>query len=48
MSSSAMMQVNRSYQAGRSTPITFISGDRPLNAAATAEGLPVDDPNGHP
>lgn len=28
--------------------ITLISADQELNAAATAEGLPVDDPNQHP
>jgi predicted nucleic acid-binding protein len=28
--------------------ITLISADQELNAAATAEGLPVDDPNRHP
>jgi predicted nucleic acid-binding protein len=28
--------------------VILISADRELNAAATAEGLPVDDPNHHP
>lgn len=28
--------------------VTLISADRERNAAATAEGLPVDDPNQHP
>ncbi len=28
--------------------ITFVSADRELNAAATAEGLSVEDPNLHP
>jgi hypothetical protein len=28
--------------------VTLVSADRDLNAAATAEGLPVDDPNLHP
>jgi hypothetical protein len=32
----------------RRTPITFVSADSALNAAAMAEGLPVDDPNAHP
>jgi uncharacterized protein len=42
------LEVNRSHQAGGSGPITLISADRPLNDAAAAEGLPVDDPNLHP
>ena len=29
-------------------PISFLSADKVLNAAATAEGLSVDDPNTHP
>jgi predicted nucleic acid-binding protein len=29
-------------------PATFVSADQPLNAAAQAEGLMVDDPNAHP
>ena len=29
-------------------PLTLVSADRELNAAATAEGLVVDDPNSHP
>jgi len=28
--------------------IVFVSADNNLNAAATAEGLAVDDPNAHP
>lgn len=42
------LEVNRSHQEAGAGPITFISADRPLNDAATAEGLPVDDPNLHP
>jgi uncharacterized protein len=42
------LEVNRSHLAGGSGPVNFISADRPLNDAATAEGLPVDDPNLHP
>jgi predicted nucleic acid-binding protein len=42
------LEVNRSHQAGGSGPVTLISADRALNDAATAEGLPVDDPNLHP
>jgi uncharacterized protein len=33
---------------GQDPSLTFISGDGGLNAAATAEGLLVDDPNSHP
>ncbi len=29
-------------------PLSFLSADKVLNAAATAEGLSVDDPNDHP
>jgi predicted nucleic acid-binding protein len=42
------LEVNRSHQADGFGPITLISADRDLNAAATAEGLAVDDPNSHP
>jgi uncharacterized protein len=42
------LEVNRRHQAGGSRPVTFISADRDLNAAATAEGLPFDNPNTHP
>jgi len=31
-----------------SEPITFVSGDRNLLAAASLEGFPIDDPNLHP
>ena len=41
------LEVNRSHQAGGSGPVTLVSGDRHLNDAAAAEGLPVDDPNLH-
>lgn len=29
-------------------PLTLVSADQELNAAATAEGLAVEDPNSHP
>jgi predicted nucleic acid-binding protein len=32
----------------RQSPPTFVSADRELNAAASTEGLAVDDPNNHP
>jgi hypothetical protein len=39
---------NRSRQAGGFGPGTLISIDRDLDAAATAKGLTVDDPDSHP
>jgi hypothetical protein len=42
------LEVNRSHQADGFSPIILVSADRDLNAAATAEGLMVDDPNAHP
>ena len=41
------LEVNRIHQMAGS-PITLASADRDLNAAATAEGLAVDNPNYHP
>ena len=40
------VQVART-NAGLSS-LVFVSADTELNAAATAEGLPVEDPNAHP
>jgi predicted nucleic acid-binding protein len=42
------LEVNRFHQVGGSGPVTLVSADHALNAAATAEGLTVDDPNNHP
>jgi predicted nucleic acid-binding protein len=42
------LEVNRFHQAGGAGPVTLVSADRDLNAAAVAEGLLVDDPNLHP
>jgi uncharacterized protein len=42
------LEVNRSHQADGFAPVTLISADRDLNAAATAEGLTIEDPNSHP
>jgi len=39
---------NQALQAARLTPLVFLSADNRLNAAATAEGLIVDNPNAHP
>ncbi|MGI4792402.1 MAG: type II toxin-antitoxin system VapC family toxin [Janthinobacterium lividum] len=41
-------EVNRQALLAGLPPITFISADQELNAAASAEGLTVDDPNQHP
>jgi uncharacterized protein len=42
------LEVHRSHQADGFAPVTLISADRDLNAAATAERLTVDNPNRHP
>ncbi len=42
------LEVNRSHQADGFGPVTLISADQALNAAATAEGLTVEDPRSHP
>jgi len=42
------LQVQALRQASSLSAIVFISADTNLNAAATAEGLAVDDPNAHP
>ena len=44
----AALDVYRDWSASRLGPFVFVSADRALNAAATAEGLPVEDPNLHP
>jgi predicted nucleic acid-binding protein len=44
----AALEINRKEQDAGFAPVTLISADRDLNAAATAEGLAVDDPNRHP
>ena len=42
------IEVNRIYQTKGSGPVILVSSDRDLNAAATAEGLAVEDPTTHP
>ncbi len=42
------LEVQRLHQDAGLAPVTLISADQDLNAAATAEGLSVDDPNRHP
>jgi hypothetical protein len=44
----AALDVYRDWSANRFGAFVFVSSDRALNAAATAEGLTVDDPNQHP
>jgi len=44
----AMREVDRLYRTAGLGPVTLISADRELNAAAAAEGLAADDPNNHP
>lgn len=43
----AALEVNTAYVAAGQLPAILISADLELNAAATAEGLSVDDPNTH-
>src|SRR5262249_8824775 len=44
----AALDVYRDWSANRQGAFVFVSADRDLNAAATAEGLTVEDPNQHP
>ena len=44
----AALELRQQHQEAGLAPVTLISGDKPLNAAAIAEGLTVDDPNNHP
>lgn len=41
-------EVNRQALTAGLPLITFVSGDKELNTAASAEGMTVDDPNAHP
>lgn len=41
------LQANADRISIGGSPLTFISADKHLNSAATAEGLKVDDPNNH-
>lgn len=43
----AAQQVNKAYITQGLPPVTFVSADQKLNAAAMTEGLAVDDPNLH-
>jgi uncharacterized protein len=42
-----ILEIRRLHQAAGFEPVTLVSADRELNAAAIAEGLDVDDPNSH-
>ena len=42
------IEVHQARVAASASPLTIISADDPLNAAALAEGLLVDNPNNHP
>ena len=44
----AVLELQASRTAGGLAPISLVSSDRDLNAAATASGLLVEDPNLHP
>ena len=44
----AALDIQRDHQDMGLAPVTLVSADRDLNAAATAEGLTVEDPNLHP
>jgi len=42
------LTIHRIRQEMDLSPLTFISADDDLNAAAQAEGLPAENPNAHP
>jgi uncharacterized protein len=42
------LDLHKDWSANRLGAFVFISADRALNTAATAEGLTVEDPNSHP
>jgi uncharacterized protein len=42
------LDLHKDWSANSLGAFVFISADHALNAAATAEGLTVDDPNSHP
>lgn len=44
----AALEIDANKKAAGSSMITLVSADGPLNTAAVAEGLAVDDPNLHP
>ena len=44
----AALEASRNYQTGGLGPVALVSADQDLNAAATAEGLTVENPNPYP
>jgi hypothetical protein len=44
----AALEMNGRWLAAGPAGITLVSADQDLNAAATAEGLPVENPNLYP
>lgn len=44
----AAIGLNTERVAAGASPVTMISADRELNAAAIASGLAIEDPNAHP
>ena len=42
------IEVHQARVAAGASPLTIISADEPLNTAAVAEGLLVENPNNHP
>jgi predicted nucleic acid-binding protein len=44
----AVVDLHQRHQNAGFGPITLVSADRPLNTAAAAEGLAVEDPTAHP
>ena len=44
----AALEIHQQRISAKKSPLTLISADAALNAAAIAEGLLVDDPNNHP
>jgi hypothetical protein len=48
MQLAASLEVHVRYVAAGLPAVTCVSADTELNAAAIAEGLPIDDPNAHP
>ena len=44
----AVLEVHKTHVALGQSGVALISADADLNAAASAEGLTVDDPNAHP
>ena len=45
---SAALDIQRDHRQAGLAPIALVSADQALNDAATAEGMPVEDPRLHP